>query len=110
MSRKEQVKTGHPSRKSVCERLRFTSNAAEFTVATRTTGCRRNASSKKVQQELWRLTGKMMLKEAQNASTTKRKTHFIGAGRSTAVGNSGDVSRSRRALQLYAENRFLEIS
>src|SRR5580704_5453290 len=44
-----------------------------------------------------------------NASTTKRKTLFIGAGRSTAVGNSGDVSRARRALQLYAENRFLEI-
>jgi hypothetical protein len=34
MSRKEQVKTGHPSRKSVSERLRFTSNAAEFTAAT----------------------------------------------------------------------------
>src|SRR6476660_1087807 len=45
MGRKEHVKTGHPSRKSVGERLRFTSNAGEFTAATLTTGCRRNASS-----------------------------------------------------------------
>jgi RNA polymerase sigma factor (sigma-70 family) len=37
--------TGRPRQKSVSERLRFTSNAAEFTVATRTSGCRQNASS-----------------------------------------------------------------
>src|ERR1700751_1280338 len=44
-SQKKEVTTGRPRQKSVSERLRFTSNVAEFTVTTWTTGCRRNASS-----------------------------------------------------------------
>src|SRR6267142_2062091 len=46
-SRKKVVTMGHLWQKFVSERLRFTSSVAEFTVATWTTGCRRNASSRK---------------------------------------------------------------
>jgi hypothetical protein len=42
---KGQARAGHPWQKSVNEPLRFTSNGAEFTAATWTTGYRRNASS-----------------------------------------------------------------
>src|ERR1700719_3002871 len=42
---KKEATTGRPVQKSVSEPLRFTSNVAEFTDATWTTGCRRNASS-----------------------------------------------------------------
>src|SRR5437660_3721458 len=38
---------GHLWQKFVSERLRFTSSVAEFTAATWTTGCRRNASSRR---------------------------------------------------------------
>jgi hypothetical protein len=38
---------GHLWQKFVSERLRFTSSVAEFSAANRTTGCRRNASSRK---------------------------------------------------------------
>src|SRR6202030_2997530 len=84
-------------------------NGAEVTVASWTTGYRRNASSKKSTTRALASNRKDDAEGGTNATTTKRKTLFIGAGRSTAVGNSGDVSRARRALQLYAENRFLEI-
>ncbi len=43
-SRKKVATMGHLWPKFVSERLRFTSSVAEFTAATWTTGCRRNAS------------------------------------------------------------------
>src|SRR6266481_7630551 len=46
-SRKKVATMGHLWQKFVSERLRFTSSVAEFTAATWTTGCRRNASSRK---------------------------------------------------------------
>src|SRR6266436_7472238 len=46
-SRKKVATISHLWQKFASERLRFTSSVAEFTAATWTTGCRRNASSKK---------------------------------------------------------------
>src|SRR5260370_3787753 len=46
-SRKKVATMGHLWQKFVSERLRFTSSVAEFTAATWTTGCRRNASSRR---------------------------------------------------------------
>src|ERR1700756_3083970 len=46
-SRKKVATMGHLWQKFVSERLRFTSSVAEFTAAPWTTGCRRNASSRK---------------------------------------------------------------
>src|SRR5260221_13064031 len=46
-SRKKVATMGHLWQKFASERLRFTSSVAEFTAATWTTGCRRNASSRK---------------------------------------------------------------
>src|ERR1700747_2163071 len=46
-SQRKVAETGHRWHKSVSERLRFTSSVAEFTVVTWTTGCRRNASSRR---------------------------------------------------------------
>src|SRR4029077_6566363 len=103
---KKVSRTSYLWQKSASERLRFTSNAAEFTGATWTTGYRRNESSGKGTART--LCSRTKLKEAQNASKTKRQALFIGTRRSIVIGNSGDVGRARRALQLYAENRFLE--
>ena len=36
------------------EHYRHRSSGADFTIATWTTGCKQNADSRKVQQELWR--------------------------------------------------------
>src|SRR5690349_19026862 len=93
-------------------RVRSTSNVA-ITFATWTTtwtsGCRRNTSSKKSTTRALASKRKNNPKGDANANTTKRKTGFIGTGRSAAVGNSEDLTRARRALQLYAGSRFLEI-
>src|SRR6266403_2551900 len=64
---------GHLWHKSVSERLRFTSSVAEFTAATWTTGCSRNASSRKsTTEQRWKAEEEMTRISTQSSLRSQR--------------------------------------